>query len=66
MFVREMMSDIISSAPLQHAGLRDEDDVDEEGFEQIFRMLDTDGSGTIDKDEMWNYLKNICNINISV
>ena len=65
LFVKEMMSDIITSSP-SHSGLRDDDDVDDEGFEQIFRILDTDGSGTIDKEEMFNYLKNICNINISV
>jgi len=32
---------------------------DDEGFNKIFRVLDEDGSGTIEKHEMIKYLKTV-------
>ena len=64
-FVREMMSELVTT---HHAGaggdeeLGEPGDLDEEGFLQIFRMIDTDDSGTITKQEMFDYLRNICGI----
>ena len=49
------MSDLVAA---------DHEEIDDASFEQIFAMLDTDGSGTIDKQEMFNYLKTVCKFNI--
>lgn len=44
----------------------DPQEFDEEGFVQIFAILDTDNSGSISQDEMFSYLRNICGVQISL
>ena len=66
-FVREMMSELVVSQSTYTGSTADEDldepgELDEEGFQEIFRMIDTDDSGTITKQEMFDYLRNICGI----
>ena len=55
LFVQEMMSDLVAPSG---------EEIDDASFEQIFAMLDTDGSGSIDKQEMFNYLRHVCKFNI--
>ena len=70
LFVQEMMNEMATSQlslideanNKNSSDVEEEEELDEDGFEQIFKMLDTDKSGTIDKTEMFNYLKNICDI----
>ena len=62
-----MMSELVVSQSTYTGSTADEDigepgDLDEEGFQEIFKMIDTDDSGTITKQEMFDYLRNICGI----
>jgi len=38
------------------------DDLPEEAFEEAFKMFDTNGDGTISKDEMKVFVKQVCGL----
>ena len=63
-FVKEMMFQFGPNGGLPTKTLKDDQGhcvvYEEDGFEFIFQMLDTDNSGTIDKTEMMQYMRHVC------